>query len=209
MYRGIDISKFNKVVDWRQVKESGVEYVILRAGGSDDKTHGFYKDSKFEEYYQGAKAVGLHVGAYYVHGPKMYTDADGRADAERFINILQGKQFDMPVYLDSETSKIEDKDRITTGAIGFCKRMEEAGYYVGIYASEIYGFKNRLDLDRLATFDKWVAGYSSRKPKYVPTYGMWQYTSTSSVPGINGNVDGDIAYINYPKVIKEAHLNGY
>lgn len=209
MFKGIDISKFNNVTDWEAVRRSGEEFVILRAGGSDDKKRGFYTDSKFDLYYHNAKAAGLAVGAYYVHGPKMYTDADGRADAQRFIKILQGKQFDMPVYLDSETSSVQDREKITTGVIAFCDELERNGYYAGIYASEIFGFKNRLNLDRLKNYDKWVAGYSSRKPRYVPTYGMWQYSNSGTVPGISGYVDMDIAYIDYPKIMKERHFNGY
>lgn len=86
--------------------------------------------------------------------------------------------------------------------------MESWGYYVGIYASDISGFKSRLYLDDLKAYDKWVARYGSA-PKYVPSYGMWQYSSSGSVPGINGRVDMDYSYNDYPSIMKKKHLNGF
>lgn len=204
MIRGVDISHWQSHVNYIKVKEAGIEFVILKAGGSDK---GFYKDSFFEENYERAKEAGLKVGAYYFVGRMFYGSESGTADANRFIEIIKGKQFDFPVYVDIETTDPRHKDLATEAAISFCETMEKAGYFVGIYASDISGFKERLQLDRLTAYSLWVANYS-REPVYAKNYAVWQHSSKGSLPGISGNVD-----LNYSKtdfaVIKEKGFNGF
>ena len=86
--------------------------------------------------------------------------------------------------------------------------MEAMGYYVGIYASDISGFKDRLNINQLNAFDKWVARYGS-EPKYVKNYGIWQYSSSGVVDGIKGRVDVNYSKVDYPGIIKTHHLNGF
>lgn len=204
-FAGIDVSRWQGNIDWNAVKKSGVNFAILKAGGSDD---GFYTDSKFEENYKNAKVVGMPLGAYYFVGPGCKSKNDGIADAKRFIDILKGKQFEYPVYIDFESPSTSNKAGNTDACIGFCETMEAAGYYCGIYASDISGFVDRLDQTKLSKFDKWVARYGS-KPTATPEYGMWQHTSESKIAGINGNVDANIAYKDYPTIIKNGNFNGF
>ena len=112
------------------------------------------------------------------------------------------------MYIDLETTNTWDKTGATDACIGFCQTMEQAGYYCGIYASDIYGFADRLDISRLAAFDKWVARYGS-KPQYVRTYGVWQKSDEGRVPGISEKVDLDESYMDYPSIIKDKGLNGF
>lgn len=205
MAKGIDVSHWQGVIDWLSVKESGIEFAILKAGGSDD---GFYTDSTFEQNYKEAKAVGLPVGVYYFVGSLCTSRADGIADAKRFLEIIKGKSFEYPVYIDLESTNPAAKAGATEACIGFCETMEAEGYYCGIYASDISGFRERLDISKLERFDKWVAIYGS-KPNYVKSYGVWQYSSTGKVSGIIGNVDMNEAYKDYPQIIKAAGLNGF
>lgn len=202
---GIDVSHHQGDIDWGTVSKS-IDFAIIKAGGSDG---GFYTDSKFEQNYKEAKDAGVNVGAYYYVGPNFTSEEAGVADAERFLKIIDGKTFEMPVALDLESTDSSDKDGATTAAIAFCRTMEAAGYYVMIYASDIYGFEERMALDRLTEFDKWVARYGV-EPQYVKEYGIWQYSSTDHVDGITENtVDKDVAYKNYPEIIKNAGLNGF
>jgi GH25 family lysozyme M1 (1,4-beta-N-acetylmuramidase) len=203
--KGIDIYRGQGAVDWNAVKESGVQFVILKAGGSDD---GFYTDAAFERNYAGAKAAGIAVGAYYYVGRNCTSKADGVADAERFAKIIEGKQFECPVYIDLEATRPEDRAGATEACTGFCEYMESQGYYCGIYASDISGFIDRLDLNKLKRFDKWVARYGSQ-PQRVAKYGIWQYSETGRVPGISGNVDLDESYVDYPSVIVKGGFNGF
>lgn len=206
MLIGIDVSEWQGTVNFSCVKKDSVDFVILKAGGSDA---GFYTDARFEENYAKAKAVGLHVGAYYFVGSNFKTSADGVADAKRFLRILQGKQLDMPVYVDVESTRPEDKHGVTNAVIAFCETMEKAGYYVGIYASAISGFVDRLDTDRLKMYTFWVAQYSKNRPTYPSGYGMWQYTSTGTISGISTNVDMDLCYNDFPNTIIKYKMNGY
>ena len=202
----IDVSRWQNNIDFAKVKASGIEGVIIKAGGSDS---GFYKDSKFEQNYANAKAVGLHVGAYYFVGKGCISTVDGRADGERFANLIAGKQFDLPVYMDVESTPISARTGATDAAIAFCSYLESKGYYVGIYASDISGFKDRLDYSRLKDrFTSWVARYGS-EPKYATKWDMWQYTSTGRVNGIAGNVDMDDCRRDFPSIIINGGFNGY
>lgn len=208
MSKGIDISHWNRVVDFNLVKASGIDFVIIKAGGSDK---GFYKDHKFEDYYRLAKLAGLNVGAYYFVGPKFYGTESGYYDAVRFCQIIRGKQFEYPLFVDIEVTSTSHKaqEEATNAAIAFCNTMEECGYYAGIYGSDISGFKERLLIERLENYDKWVARYGNKKPQYATKYGIWQKSSTGEVPGIIGNVDLDVSYKDYPSIIKKAHLNNW
>lgn len=203
----IDISHHQGTVNFEKVKNAGYEGVIIKAGGSDA---GFYKDSKFEEYYQGAKNIGLHIGSYYFVGKNCLSEQDGIEDAVRFAEILGDKQFDLPLYIDVEAPASGQKDKVTNAIIGFCNELENRGYYVGVYASDISGFKERINLDRIKDkYDLWVARYGS-KPQYVTNYQIWQYSESGTVAGINDNqVDLDECYVDYPKIIINGGFNNY
>lgn len=203
--KGIDVSKWQSIIDFEQVKKSGIDFVIIKAGGSDA---GIYKDKYFEVNYQKAKAAGLNVGAYYFVGKKFLTAADGRADADRFIKLLEGKQFEYPVYVDIETGSFHVRKQFTDAAIAFCERMEEAGYFCGIYASDISGFHEMLEDNRLKNYTHWVARYGS-KPTYVSQFDIWQYSSKGAVDGILKYVDLDYCYVDFPKTIKGKGFNGF
>ena len=203
--RGIDVSRHQGNINWNLVKDSGAEYAIIKAGGADD---GYYRDSTFEQNYARAKALGLGVGTYYFTSSKFVTASQGVLEAQKFYDIIKGKTFDYPVYVDVEITPTSQRKGATDATIAFCEFMESKGYYVGIYASDISGFKERLDLNRLTAYSKWVAIYGC-KPGYVKDYDMWQYSSTGRVSGIIGNVDMDYCYKDFPSIIKAAGLNGF
>lgn len=203
--KGIDVSHWQGTIDWNKVKEAGIQFAIIKAGGSDD---GFYTDSKWEANYKGAKAAGIPIGAYYFVGKDCVSAAAGKADAERFLKILKGKQLEYPVYMDNEAQPASAKTGITEATIAFCETMENAGYFVGIYGSTYSGFKERMDDGRLTPYAHWVAQYAS-KCTYSGNYGIWQYSSKGKVSGISGNVDLDYAYVDYPSVITKDGFNGY
>lgn len=203
--KGIDISHWNGKIDFERVKASGIDFVIIKAGGSDK---GFYTDSKFKENYEKAKAAGLYVGAYYFAGKNFRGVENGFADAHKFIGILKGLKFDYPVFLDIEAQENRYKEEITDATVAFCNMMESAGYFVGIYASDISGFKDKLNHERIKSYAHWVARYG-KEPEVCKEYGIWQYTSKGSVDGIVGSVDMDISTVDYSKTIREKGFNGY
>ena len=205
MIKGIDVSRWQGNINFENVKNAGVKFVILKAGGSDD---GFYTDKTFYQNYQNAKAIGLSVGAYYFVGKGCKSSESGIYDAQRFAEIIKNCKLDYPVYIDFEAPDRTNKQGNTDACFSFCNYMELLGYYVGIYASDISGFKDRLYLDQLSAFDKWVARYGS-EPKYVTNYGIWQSSSKGQIDGIAGFVDIDFSKNDYAKIIRENHLNGF
>lgn len=202
--KGIDVSHWNGDVDFKAVKASGIDFVILKAGGSE---YGYYTDKMFETNYQKAVEAGLSVGAYYFVGKNFLTQEEGLKCAQHFHHILIGKKFDYPVYCDVETTDRRYKKEATDAALSFCLTLESLGYFVGIYASDISGFRERLEHERLKEYTHWCARYG-KEPEYcLPD--MWQYSSKGTVPGISGSVDLDFAYRDFAKLIKEKGFNGY
>ena len=205
---GIDVSAWQGDIDWAKAKASGkVGYAILKAGGSDA---GVYKDSKFERNYKVCKQLGIKVGAYYFVGKDCTTTADGIADAKRFLEMLKGKQFEYPVYMDCEVTPYSAKKGATDAAVAFVQTLQKVGYWVGIYGSTYSTFAYRLDDSRLQSYAHWVAQYADAC-EYTGKVGigMWQYTSSCSVPGIKGRVDANWCYVDYPTKIKAKGLNGF
>lgn len=202
--KGIDVSKHNGTVDWAAVKNSGIEFAILRAG------YGHYdnqKDEKFEEYYAAAKKAGLKLGAYIYSYAKSADDA--KKEAEVFINWLKGKQFEMPVYYDVEENSQAQKGKAFVSQLikTFCSEMEKAGYYVGVYANKNW-FDNYIDDECKQKYSSWVAQWA-KNCTYKGAYGMWQYSATGKVNGISGSVDLDSSYKDYPAIIVNGGFNGY
>lgn len=207
--KGLDISYYQRGISFDAIKKS-VDFVILRAGFTGWGTGVSYnKDNCFEDFYAQAKAKGLGVGAYWYSCADSYNK--GKAEAEYlYNNCLKGKQFDYPIYIDVEEPKWQTNKKygVTQAIIGFCEYLENKGYYAGIYASDLSGFKDKMNMSELNAYDKWVARYGSQ-PTYAKPYGMWQYTSSGKISGYSGNLDMNIAYKDYPAIIKKAGLNGY
>lgn len=204
MIKGIDISRWQGNIDFAKVKASGIDFVIVKAGGSDA---GFYTDKNFLANVIGAATNGLHVGAYYFVGKGCKSSIDGLADAQRFEQIIKDVVLDYPVYIDFEAPDAKNKQGNTDAVNAFCAYMETCGYYAGIYASDISGFKDRLYLNQLTRYDKWVARYGS-EPKYAP-WGIWQSSSKGNIAGIRGHVDIDYSKHDYSEIIRKNHLNGF
>ena len=181
-HKGIDVSRHQGNIDWAKVKADGVEFVILRAGYGRFTSQ---VDSKFEEYYAGAKAVGLPVGCYWFSYAR--TSDIAKTEAEVCLQVIKGKKFDLPVFYDIEGTAL------STGSAqakckAFCDVIHNAGYQTGVYASES-PFNNALKGFSLPyTWVKWVAKYSSKEPT-CGGVNVWQYSSKGSVNGIKGNVD--------------------
>lgn len=202
--KGIDVSVHNGNIDWNKVKADGIEFAILRAGfGRLVKQ----KDEKFEQNYAGAKAAGIPVGAYW-YSYAMDED-EARLEADVFLKVIKGKQFEMPVYFDLEEKKQFDlgKEKVSAIMRAFLERVESAGYFTGLYGSASSLTTHTAD-DIKSHYTIWLAHWVD-KTNYSGAYGIWQYSEKGKVAGINGNVDLDICYKDFPTIIKGKGLNGY
>lgn len=203
-FRGIDVSKWQGNIDWKKVKASGVDFAILRAGYGSAVSQ---KDVTFEDNYKNAKAVGMPVGAYHYSYAKDVAGA--KREAQTFLEWVKGKQFEYPVVFDIEESSVFNLGKNTVSEIikAFCSTVENAGYYVSVYTNKNW-LDNVVSDEVKSKYDTWLAQWASA-PSYEGPYGMWQYTSSGTVDGISGRVDMDIAYKNYPEIIKRNKLNGW
>lgn len=201
---GIDVSKHNGTIDWNKVKAAGVKFAILRAGYGRDTSQ---KDEKFEEYYKGAKAVGIPVGAYwysYASDPE-----DAKKEAAACIKVIKDKQFEYPIFFDLEEKSQfnQGRDACSSMVRNFCNALEAAGYWAGLYMSRS-PFTSYIEEGMRGRYALWLAEYNNQL-NYSGSVGMWQSTSDGKVDGISGRCDIDWCYADYPAMIKAAGLNGF
>ena len=204
MLKGIDVSQWQGSVDWAKVKQSGVQFVILRAGFGRDISQ---KDPTFEKNYAGATKAGLKVGAYWYS--YAVSSADAKQEAKTCIQAIKGKKFDFPIYFDLEEQSQFAKGRNFCDSLveSFCGELEKNGYFTGLYISRS-PLQNYISSSVAKKYALWIAEYGP-KCNYDGEYGMWQHTSGYRVNGINGNVDHNYCYVDYPGIIKSVGLNGF
>ena len=206
MTNGIDVSKYQQTVDYNAVKKAGKSFVIIRAGYGKEISQ---KDPYFEANYKAAKAAGLDVGAYWYSYAK--TASEAIEEAKVCLQCIKGKQFEYPIYYDVEEFNVLSlgKEKVSEIIKAFCGYLEQQSYFVGLYMSRYYVMNNTTD-EIQKSYALWIAEYNSEcKYSGCGTVGMWQSCGQGSVSGVNGNVDLDTAYIDYPSIIKAAGLNGY
>lgn len=203
--KGIDVSHHQDVIDWNKVKAAGIEFALLRAGLGIENPKQI--DSQFERNYSECKRLGIPVGAY--HYSYAANPEGAKRELEFFLKIIKGKTFEYPVMFDIEDKTLMKlpKSVLTENVIAFCDGLEKAGYYAALYSNPDW-LTNRLDYARLKRFDLWLADWR-KNPSKAFVHGIWQYSETGTVNGINGNVDLDVAYRDYPAIIKKAGLNGF
>ncbi|MEE1318027.1 MAG: glycoside hydrolase family 25 protein [Ruminococcus sp.] len=197
---GIDISSYSGDIDWDKVKASGVDFAIIRVGGRGYGDAGeMYPDDRAIEYINGAKAVGIKVGAYFFS--QAITTAEAIEEADYVKEILGDIKLDFPVAYDWEIIK-DDTARTdsvsaaqaTECARAFCNRIKELGYTPMLYSPsrELY-FK--YDLSRLSDIDIWYCEYAN-VPTFYYEFSMWQYSASGTVDGIDGAVDLNVCFTN-------------
>lgn len=202
MKRGIDVSSHQGVIDWEAVK-GNIDYAIIRCGyGADRESQ---DDIYFKRNADECTRLGIPFGVY------LYSYADNiswsDSEVEHVLRLVKGYQLEYPIYYDIE-DKVQanlSNETLTDIVVNFCEKLEQQGYYVGVYAN-LNWWNTKLNSNRLDAYAKWVARYNT-----VLGYdaGMWQYTSSGTIAGINGNVDMDYCYVDYPEAIKKAGLNGF
>lgn len=198
--KGIDVSGWQGKIDFKKVKASGVDFVIVKAGYSTNTS------ATWETHFANAKNNGLKVGAYWYSYAQSIEEA--REEAKAFIKALEGKQLDFPVFLDMEEKSMFDKGTgfCTLLVEAFCGELEKAGYYAGVYCST-YWYTNYVEKSVREKRPAWIADYRS-KCYYTDTCGIWQYGATT-VPGVQYDCDVDWGYVDYSEYIKSHNLNNY
>lgn len=216
--RGIDVSGYQKNIDWQAVKSSGIDFAILKIGNIDEsETDGWYTDSCFVRNMTECERLGIPYGVYvYAYGKSTWAYENG---ADHIISLLKGHHPSLPVYLDLEDDSINPGQTSITNqqllqfSRAFCDRISAAGYYPGIYSGAGW-FKYYLTDSAYTSgeWSIWTAQYPYAKryddcidesesgdwPEYPARgkYDFWQYSSRAEVPGISGNVDINYCYVD-------------
>lgn len=194
---GIDVSEFQGGdIDWKQVKDSGIEFVIARVGYRAYGESGeLVKDAMFEQNIEGALEAGLEVGVYFFS--QAITPGEAVEEAEFVLDLIRPYKITGPVVYDTEeikgdTARTDGNTRqeFTNYCKVFCDTVEHAGYDSMIYANMKW-MAFTLDMEELTDYDFWYADYHEL-PQNPYDYAIWQYSETGAVPGINANVDLNI-----------------
>lgn len=192
--KGIDVSVWQGEINWQKVRRDNIDFAIIRSSyGWSDPTK--QTDKYFHKNVKEAKAAGIKVGAYhYAHATNV---EEALKEADFFISLLKQYEWDYPVYYD-----VEDADQLnlsvkelTDITLAFLNKVKDAGYTVGLYASESW-LESKFDMSRLNGFEIWLASYTN-VTHYQNTYGIWQYTKEGKVKGIKTNVDLNYSYKYY------------
>jgi GH25 family lysozyme M1 (1,4-beta-N-acetylmuramidase) len=196
---GIDVSKWNKEIDWEKVKADGVEFAVIRCGYRGSSTGALVEDPYFAKNIEDATKAGLKVGVYFF--TQAISEVEAVEEASMVLTLVRSNQITYPLYIDTEgaggNGRADGLDKEMRSKIvkAFCETIENSGFNAGIYASKNW-YENNLDMSSLSGYQNWLAQYSS-KPTYEGEYSMWQYTSAGSVDGITGRVDLNLSYMAY------------
>lgn len=179
--RGIDVSSWQKAIDWDKVKnDAGVNFAIIRAAAWDGKVDDCWSRNASE-----CERLGIPYGAYiYSYAA---TVAEAESEADFVLGLLEGRSPTLPIYIDIEDNSTIGSDHVAI-ARAFCKKIEAAGYDAGVYAN-LNWWRNYLDNPILSQWSRWVAQYYG-ECTYQGSFDYWQYSSSETISGINtGGVD--------------------
>lgn len=219
MWKGIDVSDNQGVIDWDAVSAAGVEFAVLRSVRRSGKA-----DHQFADNLSGCRAHGIPVSVYkytYATSPAMADE-----EARQVVALLQASGLTGTIVWwdveDRETLQPLGRTLLTECIRAAQAVVEAAGYRFGLYTG-LYVYNERWFDSGAFTCPLWVARYyagynimqfdmAPREDK-IPNVGRdlwgWQYTSTGRVPGIKGNVDLDVCYVDPIGVVPASVVEYY
>ena len=190
---GVDVSFYQKDIDWQAVAADGIDFAIIRLGYRGYTEGGLNMDQQFERNLQGALDAGLEVGVYFFS--QAVTPQEAEEEADYILAALDGAALAYPIAFDWEPitsghqARTEDVDgqTLTRCAAAFCARIQGAGYEAAVYFNQNQGYFS-YDLRELTDYTLWLAEYDTA-PDFYYCFDLWQYTHTGAVAGIEGDVD--------------------
>ena len=190
---GIDVSHYQGDINWKAVKEYGIEFAFIKCLQGKSKV-----DECFHTNMRNAIANDIPVGVYVYSKAKTIDDAV--AEAKRVIKECASYKLTYPVVLDFESKHFEDMSLAMRGKIidAFCQTILSDGKYIPMLYSSRYWLMHMIPAEVVKKYDIWLAEYTTGKPKYTGDYKIWQY-GVGKVTGIIGDVDMNIGYYDYGK----------
>lgn len=207
---GIDVSKYQENIDWKAVKNSGIDFAMIRAGYRGYEKGTLNVDSYFYQNMNGALNAGVDVGVYFFSQAVSVSEAI--EEANFVLSLVKSYDITYPIVIDTEyanemhTGRADNIDKQTRTAIvkAFCDTVSQRGYEPMIYANK-WWLMDALDMNQLKNYDVWLAHYTgatqnnplANMSDYQGTYTMWQYTDIGRVNGIDTVVDCNVSFKKY------------
>lgn len=207
---GIDVSKWQGYIDWKKVKNNGIEFAMIRIGYRGSTEGKIYMDPYFEQNIKGALDNGINVGIYFFS--MAITEEEAIQEAAWTVDIIKKYKITYPVAYDFESFGQDrvatiSKEQMNNNAVAFLSYIKTNGYDAMMYGSK-NAFNTKWTMSKFSNFKIWLAHYTEQTD-YSGRYNMWQHTSKGIVDGINGNVDMNIAYFknsnNKQEIIWDIH----
>lgn len=197
---GIDVSHWQKLIDWEQVAASGVDFAMIRLGYRGYEQGSLNVDTYATANLDGAIAAGLDVGVYFFS--QATTPEEAEEEAYFVMELLEPyrEHITMPVVFDWEhvsdsdarTANLRDPDILTDCTLAFLQTVEAGGYRPMVYFNRTQSWKY-LNLEELKEYEFWLAAYTQRM-EFPYKVHMWQYTDKGTVPGVKGNCDINVYF---------------
>lgn len=197
--KGVDVSKWNHIVDWKKAKQDGIQFAIIRCGNRFSNDGRLGADELFDRNMRGATGAGMDVGVYFFS--QAINEKEAIAEARYTLKLVKGYTFTLPIVFDFEyygngrLSRARlTKEQRTRICKAFCKTIEDAGYPAMVYAN-----RNMLTEDMYgeelpkAGYEVWLAEWNNAA-KYEGTYTYWQYSDNGHVKGFDHQVDVNFRY---------------
>ncbi|MBD5544772.1 MAG: hypothetical protein HDR01_11190 [Lachnospiraceae bacterium] len=199
-YMGVDVSKSTGTVNFEQLKGAGIEYAMIRLGSRGYSTGQISMDENYFTNMENAKSAGLSLGVIFYSQAVSVEEA--AEEAELVIDNLADYNITYPVVfqmdmISNDKARTDNlsKMQLTEIATAFCDRIAEAGYTPMIYGNK-YWLLRKIDLTKLGKYEIWLS-QSEDIPDYPYTFSMWQYTQNGKIPGIAGEANLSISFVNY------------
>ena len=198
--KGIDVSRFQGKINWEKVKAAGIDFAIVRAGLRGTTEGKMLPDDCFEDNVEGATKNGIKVGVYFYS--QAVDEVEAMEEVQMILDLIEPYEITFPVVIDIESAE-SDKARtanLSTDSYEkvvkvFCDTVRNAGYTPMVYGN-VKSFTLLMDAKDVDDYDIWIAYYGT--PLYYPYhFNIWQFTSTGTVDGIDGDVDLNICLTDY------------
>ncbi|MGL5258475.1 MAG: glycoside hydrolase family 25 protein, partial [Lachnospiraceae bacterium] len=197
---GINLSRYEKDVNFNLLKNAGVDYVMIRVGARGYATGELQIDDTFSSQMEAAKEIGMPVGVYFAS--QAITKEEAVQEAELVLAKIAEYDISYPVvfqmeYVDNDEARIETltQNERTQIALAFLDRISSAGYTPMLYGDKDWLLK-RIDLTKLEKYDIWIS-IQEDVPDYPYLYSMWLYSKQGKISGVSSEVEFNICFIDY------------
>ncbi len=203
--QGIDVSKWQGIMDWETALSAGIRFTFIKAGGASN--YGSYADPQFERNSAECAALSIPAGYYWY----FYPTIDPVAQADYFWNLVEGKPRNLPLVLDLENSTDVSPKKLTNRAGAFTKRLFElSAQYPMLYSRSTFLHENTVYADFWSQMDLWIARYTVKRkpwtnpgdpsivtPPYWDDWLFWQYSNGGNGLGPDYGAESKSIDLNY------------